>query len=28
NNGAYDILRIELQRVGAGSDPGPKALDL
>lgn len=28
DNGAYDILRIELQRVGAGSDPGPKALDL
>jgi acetolactate synthase I/II/III large subunit len=28
NNGAYDILRIELQRVGAGSAPGPKALDL
>ncbi|OSC42092.1 acetolactate synthase large subunit [Mycobacterium decipiens] len=28
NNGAYDILRIELQRVGAGSDPGPKATDL
>ena len=30
NNGAYDILRIELQRVGAaGADaPGPKALDL
>ena len=28
NNGAYDILRIELQRVGAGSQPGPKALDL
>jgi acetolactate synthase-1/2/3 large subunit len=33
NNGAYDILRIELQRVGAetaGPDgaPGPKALDL
>jgi acetolactate synthase I/II/III large subunit len=28
NNSAYDILRIELQRVGAGSAPGPKALDL
>ncbi len=28
NNGAYDILRVELQRVGAGSAPGPKALDL
>jgi acetolactate synthase-1/2/3 large subunit len=28
NNSAYDILRIELQRVGAGSTPGPKALDL
>ncbi|MGB0878621.1 MAG: acetolactate synthase large subunit [Mycobacterium sp.] len=30
NNGAYDILRIELQRVGAASadQPGPKALDL
>ncbi len=28
DNGAYDILRIELQRVGAGSTPGPKALDL
>lgn len=30
NNGAYDILRIELQRVGATSaDPaGPKALEL
>ena len=28
NNGAYDILRIELQRVGAGAAPGPKALDL
>jgi acetolactate synthase-1/2/3 large subunit len=25
NNGAYDILRLELQRVGAGSEPGPKA---
>ena len=25
NNGAYDILRIELQRVGVGSEPGPKA---
>jgi acetolactate synthase-1/2/3 large subunit len=25
NNGAYDILRIELQRVGVGSAPGPKA---
>src|ERR1700739_1629128 len=28
DNSAYDILRIELQRVGAGSGPGPKALDL
>jgi acetolactate synthase-1/2/3 large subunit len=28
NNGAYDILRIELQRVGAESAPGPKARDL
>jgi acetolactate synthase-1/2/3 large subunit len=28
DNGAYDILRIELQRVGAGSAPGPKALNL
>jgi acetolactate synthase I/II/III large subunit len=28
DNAAYDILRIELQRVGAGSTPGPKALDL
>lgn len=30
NNGAYDILRIELQRVGAenAESPGPKALDL
>ncbi|BBX94736.1 acetolactate synthase large subunit [Mycobacterium lacus] len=28
NNGAYDILRIELQRVGAGSAPGPNALNL
>ena len=28
SNAAYDILRIELQRVGAGSAPGPKALDL
>src|SRR6202044_1052134 len=28
NNSAYDILRIELQRVGAGSAPGPKALNL
>ena len=28
NNSAYDILRIELQRVGAGSAPGPKAVDL
>ena len=24
NNSAYDILRIELQRVGAGSAPGPE----
>ncbi len=28
NNGAYDILRLELQRVGVGAAPGPKALDL
>ena len=30
NNGAYDILRIELQRVGAenADAPGPRALDL
>ena len=28
DNRAYDILRIELQRVGAGSVPGPKALEL
>jgi acetolactate synthase I/II/III large subunit len=28
NNSAYDILRIELQRVGVGEAPGPKALDL
>ncbi len=28
NNGAYDILRVELQRVGAGSAPGPRALNL
>ncbi|MCG7595472.1 acetolactate synthase large subunit [Mycobacterium sp. PSTR-4-N] len=30
NNGAYDILRIELQRVGAtsGTEPGPKAREL
>ncbi|MGQ9406671.1 acetolactate synthase large subunit [Mycolicibacterium gilvum] len=29
DNGAYDILRIELQRVGAASTaPGPKALEL
>ena len=28
DNSAYDILRIELQRVGAGSAPGPKALKL
>ncbi|HVQ83252.1 MAG TPA: acetolactate synthase large subunit [Mycobacterium sp.] len=28
DNSAYDILRIELRRVGAGSAPGPKALDL
>ncbi|KMO67972.1 acetolactate synthase large subunit [Mycolicibacterium chlorophenolicum] len=30
NNGAYDILRIELQRVGVGSgaQPGPKAREL
>jgi acetolactate synthase-1/2/3 large subunit len=28
NNSAYDILRIELQRVGVGSAPGPNALGL
>jgi acetolactate synthase-1/2/3 large subunit len=28
NNGAYDILRLELQRVGAGDAPGPNALSL
>jgi acetolactate synthase I/II/III large subunit len=28
DNSAYDILRVELQRVGAGSAPGPKALNL
>jgi acetolactate synthase-1/2/3 large subunit len=28
DNSAYDILRIELQRVGVGSAPGAKALDL
>jgi acetolactate synthase-1/2/3 large subunit len=28
DNSAYDILRVELQRVGAGSAPGPNALDL
>jgi acetolactate synthase-1/2/3 large subunit len=28
DNGAYDILRIELARVGAGSAPGLKAIDL
>jgi acetolactate synthase I/II/III large subunit len=28
DNSAYDILRIELARVGAGSTPGPKAVDL
>ncbi|OBG30127.1 acetolactate synthase large subunit [Mycobacterium sp. 852002-51057_SCH5723018] len=28
DNSAYDILRVELQRVGAGSAPGPKAQDL
>jgi acetolactate synthase I/II/III large subunit len=28
DNSAYDILRIELARVGAGSTPGPRALDL
>ena len=28
NNSAYDILRIELQRVGAGSAAGPEALSL
>jgi acetolactate synthase I/II/III large subunit len=28
DNGAYDILRIELQRVGAESTPGPKAREL
>jgi acetolactate synthase I/II/III large subunit len=28
DNSAYDILQIELARVGAGSTPGPRALDL
>ncbi|WP_343599061.1 acetolactate synthase large subunit [Mycobacterium sp.] len=28
SNGAYDILRLELQRVGVESGPGPKALSL
>jgi acetolactate synthase I/II/III large subunit len=28
DNSAYDILRIELARVGAGSAPGPKAQNL
>ncbi len=28
DNSAYDILRVELQRVGVGSAPGPKALNL
>lgn len=28
NNGAYDILRLELQRVGAQGAPGPKAQQL
>jgi acetolactate synthase-1/2/3 large subunit len=30
NNSAYDILRVELQRVGAegAQEPGPKARDL
>ena len=28
NNGAYDILRIELQRVGADGAPGPRAQQL
>ncbi|MGH3968285.1 MAG: thiamine pyrophosphate-dependent enzyme, partial [Mycobacterium sp.] len=28
NNGAYDILRLELQRVGAEGAPGPKAQQL
>jgi acetolactate synthase-1/2/3 large subunit len=30
NNGAYDILRVELLRVGAegGDSPGPQALNL
>jgi acetolactate synthase I/II/III large subunit len=28
DNSAYDILRIELARVGAASTPGPKAVDL
>ncbi|MEB3979678.1 acetolactate synthase large subunit [Mycobacterium sp. 663a-19] len=28
DNSAYDILQIELARVGAGSAPGPRALDL
>jgi acetolactate synthase-1/2/3 large subunit len=28
NNRAYDILRLELQRVGAEDTPGPRALEL
>ena len=28
NNGGYDILRLELQRVGAADAPGPKAQQL
>jgi acetolactate synthase-1/2/3 large subunit len=28
NNGAYDILRLELQRVGAETTPGPMAANL
>ncbi|MBV8928715.1 MAG: hypothetical protein JO152_06300, partial [Mycobacteriaceae bacterium] len=28
DNGAYDILRLELQRVGAGNAPGPNATAL
>ncbi|EID09083.1 hypothetical protein MXEN_20625 [Mycobacterium xenopi RIVM700367] len=28
NNGAYDILRLELQRVGVENNPGPKARGL
>ncbi|MBS4727655.1 acetolactate synthase large subunit [Mycobacterium sp. SM1] len=28
NNGSYDILRLELQRVGAEGTPGPKAREM